>query len=272
MENKRITIQLKGDPSEDEHLRLHDFISQLDAIRSALSHLENRMSEPNTPSIQYRVVDLRHQSPATIVLEAIPPTKGRDVSSLVVGTFVNGVKSIKRGRVPENFDYDMLQAFKRIGAPFDRRTHRHRFEVSITADSETVEVDRTLEPEIEKIVGPDEVMLGSVSGTLEVINIHAGANMFRIYPVIGPKKVECHFKQEHLQKAIGGLTHYVTVRGELRYKRKEKFPYAINASDIDLHPEDDQLPCLIDLKGISPHATGNLPSEEFVRKVRDASW
>ena len=40
MAYKRITIQLKGDASDNEHLRLSDFIAQLDAIRNSLGQLE----------------------------------------------------------------------------------------------------------------------------------------------------------------------------------------------------------------------------------------
>ena len=271
MANRRITIQLKGDPSYDEHLRFHDFIAQLDAIRSALSHLGEYIAEPGSPPIQYRVVDLSHQSPATVVLEAVPASKGRDVSALVVDRFVNGIKHIKSGAVPEDFNYDLLQSFKRIGS-FQKRLHKPLFVVTIAAESEKIDITESLESNIDRIIGPDEIVQGSISGTLELINIHANANTFRIYPVVGPKRVDCHFKRDELEKAVRGINHYVDVRGELRYKQREKFPYAINVIDIDVYPDDQDLPSIFDLKGIAPQATGDMKSEDFVRRLRDAEW
>ncbi len=266
---KRITIQLKGDPSDDEHLRLSDFISQLEAIRGALNRVEEHITDSDKRSVYYRVVDLRHTSPATIVLDAVPTDDSKDdLTSLVVDKFVGGIKLIKQGISPPGFTYDVLESFKKIAEPLRKRVS----ELSITTDGEAVEVTKEIEADIEKIVGPDEITRGSVSGTLEYFNVHAGANLFRIYPVIGPKKVECHFPTDLLSKALAGVTKYVNVEGELRYKRNEPFAYAITVRDIEIFPDDEQLPSILDLRGIAPHATGNLTSEEFVRSIRDAQW
>ena len=35
-------------------------------------------------------------------------------------------------------------------------------------------------------------------------------------------------------------------------------------------PEDDELPSLLDLRGTAPDITGDLSSEEFVRRLRSA--
>lgn len=277
MANRRITIQIKGDPSDNDGLRFYDFISQLEAIRNSLSRLETEIAEPGSTPIQYKVVDLTHQSPATVVLEVVPPRKGRDVTALVADRFIERIKYIKSGVLPTNIDSDMLEPFRRIGPPILRPqkkepAKRHLSLVSIATESDRVDVTESLEPEIEKIVGPDEFEYGTISGDLELINIHADVNTFRIYPVVGPKKVDCHFKKDNLQKAISGIGRYVEVRGELRYKQRDKFPYAVNATEIEVFPEEQDLPSILDLRGIAPKATGDLTSEEFVRRLRDASW
>lgn len=273
MAHRRITVQIKGDPSDNESLRINDFINQLDAIRNTLSHLEREIAEPDSSPIQYRIVDLSHNSPATIVIEAVPGTKGKDISALVADRFVNGIKNIKSGIIPADYDSDLLESFKKIG-PRIQKKNRHKFFslVSIATDSEKVEVEQSLESEIESIVGPDEIMKGSVSGTLELINIHAHVNNFRIFPIVGPQKVDCHFKSAQLNNAIKGINRYVNVTGSLRYKRRDKFPYAINDAEVEVYPEENDLPSIFDLKGIAPDATGSLKSEDFVRQLRDESW
>ncbi|MDQ3562993.1 MAG: hypothetical protein M3436_02265 [Pseudomonadota bacterium] len=269
MAYKRITIHLKGDPSDDDHLRLSDFTSQLDAIRGALNRLEETITDDDKRAIYYRVIDLRHSSPAAVVLDAIPTDDSKDdITALVVDKFVGGIKLIQQGISPPGFTYDLFESFKKIAGPLRKRVS----ELSISTDSETIEVTKEIETYIDKIVGPDELTRGSISGTLEYFNVHAGANLFRIYPIVGPKKVECHFPNELLSKAIAGVTKYVNVEGELRYKSREPFAYAINVIDIEIFPDDQQLPSILDLRGIAPSATGNLTSEEFVGLIRNAQW
>lgn len=279
MSYRRITIQIKGDPSDNDKLRLQDFISQLEAIRNGLIHLESEVADTGTSPIRYQVVDLTHQSPATVVLDLIPPRKGRDITAFVADNFIERIKHIQNGAIPENVASDMLDPYRRIGPRFQkpRKAQKKPFEryltlVSIATESDKVDITESLEPEIEKLVGPDEIEYGSIAGDLELINIHANVNTFRIYPVIGAKKVDCHFRKTDLQKAIAGIGRYVEVQGELRYKRRDKFPYAVNATTIEIFPEEKDLPSILDLKGIAPKATDDMTSEEFVRRLRNDDW
>jgi len=277
MTYRRITVQIKGDPSDNDKVYLHDFISQLEAIRTSLSHLESEISGAGSSPLQYRLVDLTYKSPATVVWEIIPGRKGPDVSALVADRYIGTIKHIESGTIPESISSDLLESFRRIGPPIQKPQKKKPIKqrlslVTIATDGAKVDVTESLEPKIEKIVGPDEFEYGSISGDLELINIHADANTFRIYPVIGPKKVDCHFKKEDLQKAISGIGRYVEVRGELRYKKRDKFAYAVNATEIEVFPEEKDLPSILDLRGIAPQATGDMTSEEFVRRLRDASW
>lgn len=139
MSYEKITIQIKGDPAGDEQLRLYDFITQLDAIRTALIRLEEEIAGPKSPRMQYRVVDLSHQSPATVVLEAVPNPQGPDISALVIDRFLGIIKEIKTGSFPEHADSDLLEPFKRIGPPIQVQTKqpkpRHLSLVSIATTS-----------------------------------------------------------------------------------------------------------------------------------------
>ncbi len=75
-----------------------------------------------------------------------------------------------------------------------------------------------------------------------------------------------------MNNAIAGINHYVNVKGALRYKRRDKFPYAVNDAEIEVYPDEQKLPSIFDLKGIAPDATGDLKSEDFVRKLRHETW
>ena len=268
MAYKRISIQLSGDPSDEGYLLLNDFIAQFEAIRSALTTMEDHLKKKGDAKIQYRIVDISHNSPMLAVLEAVPQSKGNDISSQVVDGFMDRIEQLNNGTIPKDFDYGMVQAFKKVGSPLKK----HVSNVIMLSDYKKVELPKSYESQIEEMVGKDEIMLGTVSGVLEVLNIHAGANIFRIYPIIGPKKVECHFKNDALDKAIAGINRYVKVSGEKRYKKIDKHPYAVNVRDIEIYPDEQTLPSIFDLRGIAPNATGNISSEDFVRGIRDGQW
>jgi hypothetical protein len=273
--SKKLIIQIKGESSENESLRIKDFILQLDAIRTALIHIEEEIAKPGSPPMDYRIVDLKHQSPATVVIELSPTLDGQDLSDLVVDHFMERIQLIKSGTVPDNYSVGQLEAFKNIGPRMTRGTikmppRKYFSGITFQTDSSTLDVLHSLATEIDKIVGPDEYVEGSISGTLELINIHANANSFRIYPVVGPKRVDCTFKSGQLGNAIAGINRYVNFTGTLRYKQRDKFPYAVSDAIIEVYPLEDELPSIFDLKGIAPNATGGLASEDFVANLRDA--
>ena len=271
--NKQIRIRMKGNPLNHERLRFNDFINQLDAIRTTLSRLESELSESDSSPLQYNIVDLGHQSPATVLLEVVPGDRGLDISALLANKFVEGLKSIIRGSIPKDYDSDLLEPFKKIGPPVSKKNSpRYLSLVSIEFEDDKVDIEESLETKIDEIVGPDEIIQGSLSGILEMLNIHAHVNTFRIFPIVGPKKADCHFKSNQLENAIAGINHYVNVTGNLQYKRRDKFPYAVSDAEIEIYPDEQDLPSIFDLKGISPNATGEMKSEEFVRRLRNENW
>ena len=93
---------------------------------------------------------------------------------------------------------------------------------------------------------------------------------FEVFPTVGPKRVVCHFQPAKKEKVKQALERYVCVYGRLRYKHWDKFPHAIDASDLDIYPLDDELPKLSELRGMAPDLTGGLEAHEFLEQVRDA--
>jgi hypothetical protein len=277
---KRITIQLIGSIEEEGHVRLNSFISQLEAVKAALKQTERLVSGEDESSVYYRVVDLRHSSPATIVLEAVstasastPPTRRRrqqqprtDHSQATVTQFFHSLKDIReKKQAPARADLQALEAFRNLTGNLDKSFSGMKL---INTD-ESVSIDNDFREAIEGIIGPDELIEGSVTGMLEKVNLHNTAR-FDIFPMIGPKQVTCDFKRALREKVIASLDKFVTVSGKLRYKKLEDFPYAINAEDIVIVPPDDELPSIFDLKGMAPDLTDGRSTHEFLEAIRDA--
>jgi hypothetical protein len=104
------------------------------------------------------------------------------------------------------------------------------------------------------------------------VNLH-NTHRFYIYPPVGPKQIECDFAPELRGRVKEGLDSYVRVFGKLRYKWLSPFPYAVNVTELEVYPPEDELPTIMNLKGIVPGLTGGLSSEEFVEKIRGrAEW
>ena len=115
----------------------------------------------------------------------------------------------------------------------------------------------------------DDECSGSIEGMLEQINLHDGANIFHIYPDVGPRKVTCHFPARLIDDAVAAVGRRVEIFGTLKYRAGASFPHQVSVTDIEAYPPEDELPDWDDIRGRAPDATGDLSSEAFVRELRD---
>ncbi len=265
MAGRIITIKIEGAFTDEGHVRLSEFVQQLEAVRAALKHTERLVSGSEEPSLYYRIVDLNHSSPTTVVIEAVPIKPQGDNGERTVKRFLTTVRMIKkRGRVPNDADLDALEAYKNLGAVLEKNVSS----VSFLNEKRGADLDRSFRSKLDEIIGPDELAEGSISGTLEWLNLH-NVNRFNIYPVIGPQKVVCDFTAQLRQKVKAGIDRHVRVYGQLRYKKRDNFPYAVNVSDLEILLPEEELPTLEELRGIAPDATGHISAEEFIESLRD---
>lgn len=276
MAANRITFKLFPGAG-DEHVRLQDFIHQLDSFRVALQKTERFLSGHES-QVQYRIVGLRHNSPPVIVVEAFSPSENTPVQpQQVVSSFIGSIKQIRSAakKKPKDkgqsvvsdrpcFDLATLEAYMDITSTLEKGISR----IDIKNTKQRVTIDQGFKSEVVKMIGPDRKAMGSLSGRLEKINLHNAAQ-FHIYPAIGPSKVVCDFPCSLKDEVKKSLDEYVTVFGSVRYKKWSKFPYAIDVDRIQAHPPVKDLPTLESLRGINPGATGELSSEDFIRRLRD---
>lgn len=263
-----ITIRLMGSEKDGGHVRLSEFIDQLEAFSEALRQTERALSGKNSAYIYYRIVDLTHNSPATIVLEPVAPPSAPVSAKAVRKNFITGVREIRNKRqAPFGANLAMMESYKSLSAKVNRI---ERVEL-VESPTKVIPIDSVFSKQVDEIIGPDTFSFGSVSGKLEALNFHKTLKFF-IFPTVGAQRISCEFKPNLREKVKLGLDHYVTIEGRLRYKQMDQFPYAIDAKDIDVHEDDAQLPTLHDLRGISPNSTEGMSAEEFVRSIRNANW
>lgn len=269
MAGKIITIEIKGMFVDDEHVLLDEFASELTAISNALKNVDKIVTKKSTPTINFRVIDLSHSSPAKILLEAQPINPEIDHSDEIVEKFYRGLDDIStKGKAPSDFDYHTLETFKGIGKKIKKTIGR----LVVSANGHSCNITEDFQSKIQVIQGPDEEVKGSISGRVEYINFHGTSNIFNIYPSVGPTKIKCHFPKRLLSEAVSSVNKYVTVLGKIKYKARTQFPLEIDVDEIEIRKQAKDFPKLANLKGIAPDLTEGLSPTEFVRKMRDEEW
>lgn len=269
MANKTITIRLIGSDKDGGDVRLSDFLEKLEAFSDALRQTERSISGLSSNFIYYKVVNLTHRSPATITLEAVASQSAPVSARIVTSNFIAGVRSIRNKRkAPASADLSMLQSYRALAIAPNRNIQRVEI---VETSKKVIPIDSVFTRQVDEIIGPDAYSYGEISGRLESVNLHNTLKCV-IFPSVGPQKVACVFKPELRGKVKTALDNYVTISGRLRYKQIDKFPYAIDAKDIDIHEPHDDLPKLNDLRGISPNSTEGMSAEAFVRSLRNANW
>lgn len=268
MASKKIIIRLKGVREDDEHVRLSDFVNQLHSLGDALTQVDYLVTGAEKKSIYFRVVDLKHSSPATVVIEPVPFLGEPDRTATIVSRFFSSIKQIQESQdVPLGVGRPLLEALRGLSVGLRKNIR----ELVISTDDQSIEIDRMLEAKIAKILETEEIAEGSISGVLETINVHNKANKFVIYPSVGPKKITCHFPDSLIGQAVASITKYIRVTGKFYYLKGDSFPHAVEVSEIQLLADPENLPSLGELRGVAPDATGDMDSVAFIRKIRNAS-
>jgi hypothetical protein len=267
MKDAIITLQLVGLESEEGHFRLNAFMQQLQQLSAVLKEADLLVSHEDKPTAYYRIVTLKHSSPGEIGILPIPYSKEKNYGDAIRTTIAKELTSLKEhGSVSEGVGGSFLEALREMITPIGK----YFKEATLISNGYRISLDKPLVANINLLLSKEISCHGSMQGYLEVINLH-NKNEFRIYPIVGPKVLICFFPKEQRENAKMGLEKNVLVTGEMFYRMNEPFPYKIDVKDIEIYPDEDELPHLIDLKGMAPDATGEMASEDFVRKLR-AEW
>ncbi len=267
MNDGRFKVTLKGDEADDS-LRLSDLIDQLDAIKQVLNHIDKRVSGRKSPGLYYRITALSMNSPVTMEVEAVSKQNTQNYGPQVVSRFGRDIRQMINGQRPQDADIDLLESYKTLVQPQKRHISQFIFQI----DDEKIDVPKSLDAKIDLILGPDQIEQGSIVGSLDVLDIHNGKNLFKVYPVVGPTSVKCHFAKGMFKEAVSGIDHFVKIYGEIFYKKAEKFPHFMEVERIEVFPEESALPKLSSMRGMAKDAFGGLSSTEYIDKTRNGDW
>jgi hypothetical protein len=266
MKNYKITLALDGMDSENGHVRLNDFINELGRFVEIARQAEQVVSGKTGRSIYYRIVDLKHSSPASITLEARAKDPDFDIRGAILDEIAETMKKLKSGEEIKGSErFYLVESIKNFADPIGRSISG----LNVFFEDTKINLDQEFKARANLYVAPEESCKSSFRGMLDVINIHGPEKLFWLYPEIGPSKIQCIFPDELFETAKMSLGKRVEISGLFKYKMNAPYPHAAEVDDVLALPPDDELPNFKDLLGIDPDMTGGLSSEDFVRKIRD---
>lgn len=268
MPMKRIALRLEGTGTSG-NVSLDDFVAELGALKASLEQADRALTGGRR-SVEWEVVDLRHSSPATIVLEGRPIEDepwATEARAEFLDEFLDATRRLQQDEdLPSRYSPAFLSAVRSLAAPVGAG----RVKATVIVADEELPVTpamgtsaiRQLESELES--------QGRYKGLLEFLNIHGRKSEFRIYPPAGPNFVTCEFAPSLLPEAQTAVGRNVMVDGTLVYRGRSAFPHRIKVSRIGVAPPNSELPTLKALRGLVPDLTSGRPAELWVREVRDS--
>ncbi|MEP9348300.1 hypothetical protein [Xanthobacter sp. KR7-225] len=262
-DNDWITLIIEGLPEDEGRVRLSAFVAQLQNLNATISKIDKEANGKTTTYL--RIAELSYNSPVRVVLEPQPLPNASYFGSILIGNLERLTTTINHGGDLSVLDADLLEDIRGLTRPVGRTVKSS----ALVFRDHTFDLTPKILSDVEKALAVDEECRGSIEGMLEQINLHDGANVFHIYPDVGPRKVICHFPTRLLDDAVAAVGRRVEVQGTLRYRAGAFFPHQVSVVEIEAFPIASDLPDWEDLRGRAPNATGDLSSEAFVRELRD---
>ncbi len=267
MPDRTIKLQFRA-KAADENLTLQELADQAREFNAVLYALDQHISAHNKATVEFRVVDMKHSSPSEITIEAVGREDSlEDNSARIMAAFVATIENLNAGTGVESLPRQVLEPLYKISKSLSATMK----EIRVAGTATTVFVTERISQFLADILETEKITTGTIRGTLDIINVHRGANTFRIYPIIGASYVTCNFPGELKEKAKRGIERYVAVTGKLHYRIGNDFPHQIEVEDIEILPEESSLPTLASFHGIIENEA-NKSAEDLLEEERNGHW
>jgi hypothetical protein len=263
-DSDRITLIIEGLPEDEGRVRFASFMSQLQSLSATITKLDREANEGKAATY-FRIAELSYSSPIRVVLEPQPLPRQPYLGATIIDSLVRVTSAIENGSDLAGLDADLLEDIRALTRPVGRTVKS----AALVFNDHTFDLTQQVTNKVDIALAVDEECEGSIEGMLEQINLHQGANIFHIYPEVGPRKVTCHFPTRLFDEAVAAVGKRVEVFGALRYRSGATFPHQVSVAQIESFPPISELPDWEDIRGRAPDATGDLSSEAFVRELRD---
>jgi|GEM_PF-1425975 len=258
-----ISITMEGPDTEQGHVPVGVFTSTIQQVAGMLRYLDRQAGGDRRESFYLRVVALSHGSPANVVLEQCLVSPEVDRRDSVAEEFVGVMESIETEEDDREYSYELLNKASELTSPVGKTLRK----LTVSTNGTQYDVDLGFRERLAEKLAPEMKSYGAIRGNLEYINIHGRQHVFRIYPVVGPRQVDCEFDDEVLERAKSAVGRFVEVRGVIKYKSVARYPREMKVSELEVLPGGG-VEQLIAARGAFPDLTGDMTTEEHIAHVR----
>ena len=254
-----ITVSVEGKTPD---LLAQPFLDAMNRSLEILRDLDADIAMRRSPTLRWAIEHMHIGSPAVMILRAIPPANGKDVSQDVANRYVDGLALLEQGeQLPASFSEDALNAAKRLAD----LTRGNECTVIIRTARRSVQVSQRISTNIDEMVKKSYVAEGSVEGVLEMVTLHENT-YFRVYDAIQGWGVRCDFEEDIVDEVRNAFGRRVSIVGRIRSDRLGK-PASMEVASIRILGMDP-LPTASEVRGIAKGMTGGLKAEEYLQRVR----
>jgi hypothetical protein len=263
-DDDRITLIIEGLPEDEGKVRLGAFMSQLQNLSATITKLDREANEGKAATY-FRIAELSYKSPVRVVIEPQALPKQPYLGHAIIKSLGRVVGALENGSDLSGLDADLLEDIRGLAKPVGKSVKN----VTLLFNDHRFDLTPRVAAKVDDALAVDEECEGGIEGMLEQINLHHGANVFYIYPEVGPRKLTCHFPSRLYDDAVSAVGKRVEVYGTLHYRTGATFPHQVAVTAIEAFPPESELPDWDDLRGRAPDITGELSSEAFVRELRN---
>ncbi len=263
-DDDRITLIIEGLPEDNGQVRLGAFMNQLQKLNATITKLDREVNDGKQATV-YRIAELSYKSPIRVVLEPQALPKFPYAGHAIVEGLVRVTHALENDDDLSGVDADLLEDIRGLAKPVGKSVAN----VTLLFNDHRFDLTPKILSKVDIALATEEECSGYIEGKLEQINLHDGANVFYIYPEIGPRKISCHFPATLYDDAVSAVGRRVEVYGLFQYRSGATFPHQVSVTSIEAIPPESDLPDWEDVRGRAPDVTGDLSSEAFVRELRN---
>jgi len=254
-----VTVKLIGRDEDGGAVRLNDFASFCRVVSRSLRIVAQATGDAD--AVEQRIVSMEAAS-ATMTIDMAKPGLPEKPAIAVANLFRATVTQLRQGKnIDGRFSHDDLVSLRELSNPVLKK--------GLRVFIEDEPIDTQFAASVDKLLGMTIDSEGDVSGRLERVNIR-GRYEFVVYPPVFTRGVVCTFSAEMFPEVQAALGRFITASGTLKFRPNREVPDRLLVKSFEVHPPNEQLPTLADVRALGPWDTGGLSSVDYVRALRDA--
>lgn len=263
-----LRLRLEG---EKGAIKFDSLVGAMNRALLMLRDVDSVISARRRGSLDWIVEDLTMNSPSPVaVLRSVPRFEGVDerTAERVSAGFVSALETAETGEALPAYLSDIGLTHLEYLAGGLRKNGATRFEATFVEQNHQAEVGPEAAEHVRRLRVPKSKAIGSIIGTLEVVSLHRRYE-YNVYDSVTKRAVRCTFDPERLEDVKRALGCRVSVAGIIHRNAKGQ-PLKIDQARLTVLPTEDELPTTVDFIGVDPYFTGDLSTDEYVRRLRDA--